>query len=174
MFRHFLYGLAVLSIFTTGQPELAQAESPPAIVPLVDYHQHLLSPAVAELNNRLLFKVTPLPAALKQVLDMIEAHWNDAKALAPLYTANSAANSRENDWKRGREAVAEYVGKQFRAAYRFIPINVDVTPVDAHISGNLARDEGAGLRTIGVFVLVLAKEPDGRWRISTEFTTFPG
>ena len=81
MCRHFLYGLAVLSIFTTGQPELAQAESPPAIVPLVDHHQHLLSPAVAELNNRLLFKATPLRADLKQVLDTIEAHWNDAQRI---------------------------------------------------------------------------------------------
>jgi predicted TIM-barrel fold metal-dependent hydrolase len=145
-----------------------------AIVPLADHHQHLLSPAVAQLNNRHLFKASPLPAGIKAVLNSIETHWNDAKGLASLYTKDSAANVLTGGWKRGRGAVADYLGKQFRAGYRFVPIDVEVTAVDAHIAGNFARGEGADAKVIGLFALVLVKETDGNWRIATEFTHFPG
>ncbi|MFL6690863.1 MAG: amidohydrolase family protein [Alphaproteobacteria bacterium] len=145
-----------------------------AIVPLADYHQHLLSPAVAELENRHLFQSAALAVDLKQVLQSFEAHWNDPKGLADLFTADSATNILDGGWKRGRQAVADYQSKQFRAAYRFVPIDVEVTGKDAHLAGNLARGQGVDAKIVGLFALVLAKEPDGKWRIATEYNHFPG
>ncbi len=157
-----------LWLSAVAQTQAAQGADT-AIVPLADHHQDLLSHAVAELNNRLLFKAASLPAGIKAVLNSIETHWNDAEALAPLYTKDIAANVLTGGWKRGRGAVADYLSKQFRAGYRFVPIDVDVTAADAHIAGNFARGEGADAKIIGLFALVLAKESDGKWQIATEY-----
>ena len=150
------------------------ASGAPPIVPTVDHHQHLVSPAVAALDNRHLFKAAPVPAEIAQVIRGLEAHWNDKLALAPLFTANAAVNTLEGKWKRGRDAVADFLSRRFRAAYRFVPIDVALSQSNARLGGNLVRGDGAEAKVIGVFALVLDKEGDRHWRISTEFAAFPG
>lgn len=172
----FMWCCAVaICLFAVANIPSASAADAPAIVPLVDHHQHLLSPAGAELENRHLFESAPVPADVQQVLQQVETHWNDAKGLAPLYTVDSATNDIvKGGWKHGREAVADYQSRQFRAAYRFVPRDVDVTGKDARIAGNLVRGNGDDAKAVGIFALVLQKESDGKWRIATEYNHFPG
>lgn len=172
---HLLQSLAfacsLLPLVMEGSSAAGELSGP---VPLIDYHQHLLSPSIAQLENRRLFKSMAVPADVKQVLSEVERHWNDPLRLAPLFTADAATTSVDGGWKRGRDAVAVYQGKQFRAPYRFIPVDVDVTAQDSHIAGNFARGEGPEAKAFGLFALVLRKEADGAWRIATEYNHFPG
>jgi predicted TIM-barrel fold metal-dependent hydrolase len=150
----------------------AQQRSP--IVPLVDHHQHLLSPAVAELESRTLPTVE-LPQDLARLLRDITARWNDKTALADLYTEDSLVQSTEPPgWIRGRAAVAAYLSSRFARAYNLTPVVYRIEGSAGHISGYLTRGEGASTQHFGYFYLALGKGRDGVWRIAAEIPTFPG
>src|SRR6185436_8426653 len=91
------------------------------VVPLVDHHQHLLSPAGAALVNRILPAVE-LPPDLAALLKLRMARWNDKAGLAELYTEDVIVLSTESPaWIRGRDAVAAYVGARFGHPYAMRP-----------------------------------------------------
>jgi hypothetical protein len=71
----------------------ASAKKPDRLVARVDYHQHLVSPAGAELRNRLNLPVPviELPSDLVRLLRERGERWNDRTALADLYTEDSLA-----------------------------------------------------------------------------------
>ena len=166
--------ILTLMLAASSVTALPTNQTAPPPIPLVDHHQHLLSPAGAVLANSALFKVTPVAADIAELLGQIPPHWNDKNALAPLYTDDAIANTMDGEWKHGRDAVADYLSKRFRASYRLIPVDVDVNGATAHIAGRLARGDGAGAKIIGVFALTLMKNDGGAWRISMEITAFPG
>ena len=145
------------------------------LVARVDHHQHLLSPAGAELVNRPPLPAVELPPDLTCLLRDLEARWNDKTALAELYTEDSVVLSTENPgWIRGRDGVAAYLSTRFRGPYRFTPVVYRVAGDAGHIAGYFTRGEGAAAKHIGHFYLELDKGRDGVWRIAAETPTFPG
>lgn len=87
----------------------ASAQASTRVPPLVDYHQHLMSPANAELVNGESLPPVTLPAELATFLQKRETEWNDKEALAALYTEDSTLFlklSPTEGWVRGRSRVA--------------------------------------------------------------------
>ena len=145
------------------------------LVSRVDHHQHLLSPAGAELVNRPPLPAVELPQDLARLLRDVEARWNDKTGLADLYTEDSVVFSTENPgWIRGRDKVAAYLSARFLRAYRFTPVVYRVQGAAGHVAGYFTRGEGAAAKHFGHFFVELDKGPDGVWRIAAETPTFPG
>jgi hypothetical protein len=78
--------VALAGIAIPANTQLAAQTVAPAAMngPKVDHHQHLLSPAVAELITGGSKSDVILPAEVRSLLRKRTAAWNDAKALAPL------------------------------------------------------------------------------------------
>ena len=170
-------GPAVVSPDPTGAvpPSVREASSaarpqriPDApLVPLVDYHRHLMSPPAARLGAEAPLPAVDVPEDLARVLRERTEHWNDSTALARLYTERAVLLDPTGPrWVRGRRAVAERVARYFRRApYRVTPVAWGMDGDVAYISGYLTRDEADHITHIA---LMLDKGADGAWRIASE------
>jgi predicted TIM-barrel fold metal-dependent hydrolase len=146
-----------------------------ALVPLVDHHRHLQSPAAAQLGAEPPLPTIPLPQDLGQLLQRRAERWNDASALAELYTEDAALLDPTGPrWIRGRVAVANRVTQFFRASYRVAPTMWSGQGNAGHLAGYFTRGNGASTRYLGHVVLVLEKDTEGIWRISAETPLFDG
>lgn len=141
--------------------------------PLVDHHQHLLSPAsAARLAGEAPIPVA-LPPEIAQLLKAREAAWNDKVALAAVFTPDAAVlDDREHAWLRGAKAV-ELVASRFARPYRVTPIAFSQSGDDAYVAGYFSRGAGPELKHIGQGLLLMRKGPGG-WRIAAEAQSFPG
>jgi predicted TIM-barrel fold metal-dependent hydrolase len=169
-----LFCLAILGATACASAPGAQ----PPIVPVVEYHAHLLSPVAAVMANE-----PPLPAIetrseLVPLLRAMEQGWNDRAALAALFTEDAVTLNQGNadlqTWIRGRDAVAEYLSTRFSRAYRITPVAATVDGSSAQLAGYFTRGEGATLKHFGHVFLSLRKERDGVWRIAGVTPAFPG
>jgi predicted TIM-barrel fold metal-dependent hydrolase len=143
--------------------------------PLADHHAHLLSPAAAKLVAEPPLPAIALPEELARLLRAREKGWNDAAALAGLFTEDSLLlDTREPRWIRGRSEVADYLGGNFARPYRMTPVAYRVEGSAGHLAGYFTRGEGAAAKHFGHFLLSLQKGADGGWRIAAETPTFPG
>lgn len=166
--------LAVLALPASGA---AAEKKPDRLVARVDYHQHLVSPAGAELRNRLNLPVpvVELPPDLARLLRERAERWNDKTALADLYTEDGLAfDPYSPGWVRGRAAVAAHLSDVFARPFRLTPLAFASAGSSGHIAGYFTRGDGPSLRHIGSFYLGLARGGDGVWRIAVERNTFPG
>src|SRR5205085_6222901 len=147
----------------------AQTPSPARFEPLVDYHQHLASPAGAELLNRSL-PAAKVPADVDAFLKSFTDHWNDAAALTDLYTRDAVLyvnfRSWHKPWIQGNRPAAEYVAKLFRRPYAITPVIYSTSGNRASLSGYFTRGEAEKARHFALLYLELAKGEDGRWRIA--------
>ncbi len=184
---------AILLLFTTAcasnQGAAARVDSAPGTVgsattnahgspgltwPVVDHHKHLISSAAAPWASE-----TPQPAVdlspnLARLLTDRASRWNDAAALAELYTEHAILLE---DWERltgGRAEVAALVGRKFARPYRITPIAQNVEGQYAQVAGYFSRDTDEGVRHFGHVLLSLTRERGGAWRIATEAQLFPG
>jgi uncharacterized protein len=158
-----------------GSPSPAgEADSP---VPLVDHHQHLMSPAMARHWSQPTLPEVSLPEALRGLLAQREAAFGDASALAGLYTEDAlffdVAQGR-NPLHRGRDAVSRWVGVLFGSRYRFTPTHVEQDGRLGRIVGYLTRDVDGHPRHFAHASLAVRREADGAWRIAEETVVFPG
>lgn len=170
-------GPAVVSRERTGaiSPSVHEATSAadpqriPAgpLVPLVDYHRHLMSPAAARLDAEAPLPAVEVPEDLARVLRERTEHWNDSTALAQLYTEGAVLLDPTGPrWVRGRRAVAERVARYFRRApYRMTPVAWGLDGDIAYVSGYLTRDEADHITHVA---LTLENGEDGAWRIASE------
>lgn len=171
-----LCAVASLALATAGcaRAPAKAGTSAAELAPLVDHHQHLLSPAGAARANRTLPAVA-LPEDLARLVEARVRSWNDAAALAPLYTEDAVARTIENPgWISGRSAVAAYLGGRFAAPYRMVPVSLRRGDATAQLGGYLVRGEGSEAKPFGFFLLAVERGADGRWRIAVEAPTFPG
>lgn len=139
-------------------------------VPAADHHQHLISAEAAKLGGDHPLPAIAAPPDIARLLADRTAHWNDAKALADLFTEDSVVYSTDHNWIRGRDAVAEYLGGRFARSY-------DVTPAVIQLDGNSATLVGYFTRAgkpFGEVQMALRKGSDGAWRIAAESPVFPG
>lgn len=144
------------------------------VVPQVDHHQHLLSPAGAEMINAAPEPSGLVPAGIADLLERRAAAWDRAEALAPLFVADALTfNQFDNEYVRGREAVSGFLSTLFARAYRFIPTAYAIDRDDARVYGYYSREVEGGVRHFGHFTLDLVRLPEG-WRIAAEQGLFPG
>src|SRR5690348_7355282 len=91
------------------------------LAPVVDHHQHLLSPQGAALLNNPQTAVD-IPAGVTQVLQQHEAAWNEPTRLATIYSADAVVMDDDGEeWLHGRDEVAKYVGTRFAKPYQITP-----------------------------------------------------
>ncbi|HEX6159030.1 MAG TPA: amidohydrolase family protein, partial [Thermoanaerobaculia bacterium] len=156
----------------------ASVQAAPPLVPVADYHAHLLSPVTAKMAEEPPVAAVALPAGLAPLFRDRERLWNDSQALAALYTEDAVAfNQYGGDsptWLRGRDAVAEHVSRLFARAYRITPVAVKLDGSSGHLAGYFTRGEGEALKHFGHVFLALRKGSDGAWRIAGETPSFPG
>ncbi|HEX7183031.1 MAG TPA: amidohydrolase family protein [Thermoanaerobaculia bacterium] len=180
--------IAVLGVFLLAAPALlaasaatgaapAPAKRPDPIVPRVDYHQHLVSPAGAAFLNHPPLPAVELPQDLARLLRERAERWNDKTALAGLYVEDSLVLdtfSPSPGWIRGRDAVAAYLSTLFARAYRLTPLAYASEGSTGHLAGYFTRGGGADIRHFGTFYLELVRGGDGAWRIAVETPRSPG
>lgn len=143
------------------------------LAPDVDHHQHLLSPQGAALLNNPR-TAADIPAAVTQVLQQHEAAWNEPTRLAAIYSADAVVMDDDaEEWLRGREAVARYIGTRFAKPYQITPIAYTGDDRRIRLAAYYSRGEGAERRHIGSAMIELVREGD-QWRIATEYPIFPG
>jgi uncharacterized protein len=141
--------------------------------PDVDHHQHLLSPQGAMLLNNPR-TATDLPAGVAQVLRQHEAAWNEPTRLAAIYSADAAVMDDDSEeWLRGRDEVARYIGTRFARPYQITPIAYTGDERRVRLSAYYSRGEGAERRHIGSAMIELVREGE-QWQIATEYQVFPG
>jgi predicted TIM-barrel fold metal-dependent hydrolase len=143
------------------------------LAPTADHHQHLLSPQGAALLNNPRTAVD-IPAAVTQVLQQHEAAWNEPTRLAAIYSTDAAVMDDDSEeWRRGRDEVARYIGTRFAKPYQITPIAYTGDDRRVRLAALYSRGEGAERRHIGSVMIELVREGD-QWRIATEYPIFPG
>ncbi len=143
------------------------------IAPQVDHHQHLLSPQAAALLNNPRHAVE-LPAGVAQVLRRHEEFWNDPRQLAALYTTDAVVlDADDEQWLRGRDEAAKFIGTRFAKPYQITPVAYTGDARGGHLAAYYSRGAGTERRHIGHARIDLVPE-GSEWRIALEHPTFPG
>lgn len=168
-----LLPIALLAAACSSRPAPHQP-----IVPVAEYHAHLLSPVTAAMASEPPLPAVELPAELAPLVRERERAWNDRNALAALLLEDAVALNEGNSdlptWIRGRDAVAEHLSQLFARAFRITPVAVTVDGTSAQLAGYFTRGEGAATKHFGHTFLSLRKGNDGAWRIAAETPVFPG
>lgn len=159
----------------------AAAVSPPAfapIVPVVEYHAHLLSPVTAKMAAVPLLPAIDIPAPLTQVLGALGAAFKNKPAALDLLAKDAMLLNLDNgdlpSWVLGRDGVADVMTSRFARAYRVTPVAYRMEGSSAQIAGYFTRGEGATLKHFGHVFVSLTKAKDGAWRIAVINPSFPG
>ncbi|HEX2188871.1 MAG TPA: amidohydrolase family protein [Longimicrobiaceae bacterium] len=137
--------------------------------PLADHHQHLFSPALAELvNGPGPLPAVEVPAELATLLREREARWNDRAALAELYVADAQLFTGSSPgWIRGRDSIAARLSRGFTGPYRMVPVAYRVEGASGSVSGYFLEGDETAER-FGYFQLDLERGRGGAWRIVAE------
>lgn len=146
------------------------------ITPLVDYHTHIFTAAAyAHILEPLLPSIN-LPADLAQLLRDKERFGGKDKnppALADLYTKDVLVlDATRPTWLRGARAIRFIV--ELTEIHRLLPNAYEVNGSAGYIAGTEAEVQGSAIQHISNFLYVIRKEPDGKWRISSEVFTLNG
>lgn len=144
-------------------------------VPRVDHHQHLLSPAGAELTSSPVSPEIQLPDALAGLLREREQRWNDKTRLAELYVDDVLVFSGANPgWVRGQQPAANYLSQHFDGPYRFSPTASRIDGSVGQVVGLMVEADGVRTDKFAFFHLNVSRGGDGMWRIASEAHLFPG
>ena len=154
----------------------AAADRPAATGPLVDHHQHLLSPASAALLNEVegggSLEPVRVPAPIADLLSRRAAAWNNATALRELYIEDALLV--EDRTVVGREKVAEHVSERFGRPYAITPVGYADSGSSRRIAAMYTRGEGAERSNVGLTLITVERDRSGSWRIASETMKFPG
>jgi predicted TIM-barrel fold metal-dependent hydrolase len=152
--------------------ELVESER---LSPLVDHHQHLLSPAAAELETKPLMPAVEVPPQIAQLLKRRAELSSNAAELAGLFSEDVLLHGfGESGWIRGADKAAQFISSNFSPGYRLTPVSYKSRGQVVEIAGYYTRGEGDTVRHVGYFSMNLVKAPDGGWRIAAETPVFPG
>jgi len=141
--------------------------------PEVDHHQHLLSTRGAAMLNAPQHAVD-LPPGVAQALRQHEESWNNPELLARIYSADAIVlDVDDEEWRRGRDEVARYIGTRFARPYNITPVAYTGDETRGHLAAYFSRGEGLQRRHFG-YVRIDVLRQDGEWLITLEHPTFPG
>jgi predicted TIM-barrel fold metal-dependent hydrolase len=150
---------------------LSTAAAAETLGPAADHHMHAISPTAAAFNSEKPLPAVTVPDEVARLLSERSKRWNDAKALAELFTEDCTVLDPEDAmWIRGREAAAQFLSTRFARAYEITPAVWESDGSMARIAGYYTRPE----RTFGHVALSLTKGADGRWRIASETAAYRG
>jgi predicted TIM-barrel fold metal-dependent hydrolase len=150
--------------------EIIETSASTAIVPLVDHHEHLFSPMIAERDRNPFLPAIQIPADLARLLSERTVRFNDPKTIGDLYTENAILNdSRVPAWFQGRAKIAGFIINRFRATYRIVSVAYGADGSRGYIAGYITRGE----RRLAHVHLSVEKGADGLWRIAAESIGFP-
>jgi predicted TIM-barrel fold metal-dependent hydrolase len=145
------------------------------MVPMMDHHQHLLSPAALVLEARPTLPQVKVPAEIAELLKQRAERTADADRLALLYSEDVLLHGfGEGGWIRGNRDAAEFISSTFAPGYRLTPVSYRNRGALVEVAGYYTRGEGAMLRHPGYFSMNLVKDRAGSWRIAAETPVFPG
>jgi predicted TIM-barrel fold metal-dependent hydrolase len=150
------------------------------LAPAVDHHQHLLSPAAAELWSDRPLPVVELPGELAALLAGLERSWNDESGLAPLYAPDSVLiEPRSDGFVRGREAIAARLSRLFQGPFRLVPnaLRIDDDDGDGengYVTLYLVRPRDGVEVPVAETLLTVRRGTDGRWQVITQTLKVPG
>lgn len=135
------------------------------IVPLVDAHQHMMSPTVMELTVREPSPLpVPVPAELKELLSAREGGVNQANYAALFDSGAQVFAEEQGRWWRGEARILDAIGN-FGTGLRWVPTSFAVDGSAGYVAGVLSTGSGQDTHN---FVLGISKAADGRWRIASE------
>ena len=143
-------------------------------IPFADFHTHLFSAAAIARVYQEPPATVALPPELARLLDERRTRWNDAEALAQLFTEDSYVLATGPTWIRGRDAVAQHLASRFAVALTITPIAYDVSGSRGHIVAYYTGESGGRQQYYGQALLVVERGDDGAWRIAAETPSFPG
>ncbi len=146
-----------------------------SIVPLVDHHQHLTSPAAQRLLAPASQPEVPLPAPLAQLLQKRADFWDKPEAIRELFTDDVVAlDTHFPKWVTGPDRSAYTLGWP-----RWPPRPYVLSPVAYRSAGNDARihglyiDADSAENILGYFHIHAERGADGNWRIAAETPSYP-
>lgn len=137
------------------------------LVPRVDHHQHLMSPAAIRPPEPLLPAIQ-LPEELARLLRR-RGEISGSTTPSDLFTEDAQLlRILEGNWLHGSKAVHEYLGF-VEKGLQYIPNAYGMDGSSGYIAGTVREGE-AGKHVLN-FLLALKKGTDGRWRIAAESAT---
>jgi len=153
----------------------AQSQPVAAIVPVVDHHQHLLSPELAAAWSPPVPAPIELPPELQRRFGAGAPRYNDSAAIADFYTENALVSFSQGalflgtptNWIRGRGRVAGFLSRAFRNQYSLTPVAYGVNDSSGFIVGYFS-----GIPRHYDVHLSLRKDSDGAWRIAAQSITY--
>lgn len=137
------------------------------LVPVADFHQHLMSPAALTPPD------APLPAIQlpEELASLLRKRGEISGSSAPsdVFTEDAQIlRINQGDWVRGTQAVHDFLGFVAKGL-RYIPNAYEVNGSAGYIAGIVQMGEPS--QDVLNFLLALRKGPDGKWRISAESAT---
>ena len=134
------------------------------IVPLLDAHQHMMSPAAMALAApRALPPAVTVPPDLSALLTLREGV-TDATSYRALFAEDAVVFAEEHGrWWTGETQILDALDNFPKR--RFVPVSYAAGGAAGYVSGNLRNEAGEDTHN---FILGLRKAPDGRWRIASE------
>ncbi len=135
------------------------------IVPLLDAHQHLMSPTAMALNVR---QPSPPPVAVPPVVaDLLNAREKgvDQASYAAIFAPDAMVYAEEQGrWWTGKARILDALGN-FGTGLEFVPTSYALDATAGYVAGVLRMPGGQDTHN---FVLGLKKAADGGWRIGSE------
>jgi predicted TIM-barrel fold metal-dependent hydrolase len=162
MKRHLLWILFIIAFHARAYAQQSG--------PLIDHHQHLFSPAIAQLlSDGTVSPVTP-PRELEGLITARARANRDVTVLEQLYTADAVMlRSSGVSWIRGAQSiVAWWKANRSAAVLRLTPIAAAVDGTRGHIAAYVTIGPVESPRHVAQVLLSVAKQPDDSWRIAAE------
>jgi predicted TIM-barrel fold metal-dependent hydrolase len=148
----------------------AQTTTSSPIVPVLDAHQHLRSPAAAANQSDKPPPKTALPPELDAFLQARIKAERDKTALAQLYVEHAwLLQSFDPAWIQTRDSIVDWWVGATDSPYGIDPIGYGINGSSAFITSYLTSPK-SGHRDAHL-AQSLTKEADGQWRITTETLT---
>ena len=153
---------------------LALSTAPLQAAPVVDHHQHLLSPAGTTFLN-FPREAPELPAGVAALLDRQEQAWNQPEALKPLLAGHASIyDPWEREWHEGDAAVADFLGHLFGRPYDILPVDYVEHDGRGRLVAWFTRGDGDARAPFGSVSIDVERSAAGAWTMASLFPTFPG
>jgi predicted TIM-barrel fold metal-dependent hydrolase len=151
-----------------------QAPAAERLTPRVDHHQHIASLDALKLFTPPAQAAVSLPSDLQHLLDRRVGSWNDGRAMSGVFTADAMVLGRmmHPTWLKGGSDAARFFTSMLGKPYQMVPVAFGTSGHSGWIAGNYTRGAEPGGPLFGHFLLSLAQDEAGSWRISAEAPTF--